>query len=128
MFKFVVLFACIAAVAVAAPATDRDGNMKFIPILKSEINKNDDGSYKYIDEDGKEVEVFYTAGVNGFVPYGKTINEEISAVAEAAKICPKKNLTLKVKRNTTKPLEILMITTTNHYVHSLVKYGRYKMF
>ena len=59
------------------------------------------GSYKYIDEDGKEVEVFYTAGVNGFVPYGKTINEEISAAAEAAKDLPKEEPSVKgeKKRN-----------------------------
>lgn len=47
------------------------------------------GSYKYINEDGQEVEVFYTAGKNGFVPYGSIINPEITAVAEAAKDLPK---------------------------------------
>lgn len=56
------------------------------------------GSYKYINEDGEEVEVFYTAGVNGFVPYGKTINEEISAVAEAAKDLPKEEEYVKVEK------------------------------
>ncbi|XP_065368081.1 endocuticle structural protein SgAbd-6-like [Calliphora vicina] len=132
MFKFVILFACIAAVAVAAPATERDEVREVVAILKSEINKNDDGSYqlsyeggdgttrdekavvmnagtedealevkgsyKYIDADGQEVEVFYTAGVNGFVPYGKTINEEISAVAEAAKDLPKEETFAKVEK------------------------------
>ncbi|SPP74582.1 blast:Endocuticle structural glycoprotein SgAbd-9 [Drosophila guanche] len=47
------------------------------------------GSYKYINEDGQEVEVHYTAGKNGFVPYGSIINPEITAVAEAAKDLPK---------------------------------------
>ena len=47
------------------------------------------GSYKYINDMGEEVEVFYTAGVNGFVPYGSIINSEITAVAEAAKDLPK---------------------------------------
>ncbi|XP_023307306.2 endocuticle structural glycoprotein ABD-5-like [Lucilia cuprina] len=131
MFKFVILFACIAAIAVAAPATERE-DREVVEILKSEINKNDDGSYqlsyeggdgttrdetavvmnagtedealevkgsyKYINEDGEEVEVFYTAGVNGFVPYGKTINKEISAVAEAAKDLPKEEPYVKVDK------------------------------
>ncbi|KAH8316533.1 hypothetical protein KR067_009803 [Drosophila pandora] len=47
------------------------------------------GSYKYINDLGQEVEVFYTAGKNGFVPYGSIINPEITAVAEAAKDLPK---------------------------------------
>ncbi|EDV56511.1 endocuticle structural protein SgAbd-6 [Drosophila erecta] len=47
------------------------------------------GSYKYINDEGQEVEVFYTAGKNGFVPYGSIINPEITAVAEAAKDLPK---------------------------------------
>ncbi|XP_016991854.1 endocuticle structural glycoprotein ABD-5-like [Drosophila rhopaloa] len=47
------------------------------------------GSYKYTDDQGQEVEVFYTAGKNGFVPYGTIINPEITAVAEAAKDLPK---------------------------------------
>nr|XP_016928117.1 endocuticle structural protein SgAbd-6 [Drosophila suzukii] len=47
------------------------------------------GSYKYINDLGEEVEVFYTAGKNGFVPYGTSINPEITAVAEAAKNLPK---------------------------------------
>ncbi|XP_017038788.1 endocuticle structural protein SgAbd-6 [Drosophila ficusphila] len=47
------------------------------------------GSYKYVNDLGEEVEVFYTAGVNGFVPYGSSINPEITAVAEAAKDLPK---------------------------------------
>nr|XP_016999173.2 endocuticle structural glycoprotein ABD-5 [Drosophila takahashii] len=47
------------------------------------------GSYKYINDLGEEVEVFYTAGKNGFVPYGTSINPEITAVAEAAKDLPK---------------------------------------
>ncbi|XP_052838560.1 flexible cuticle protein 12 [Drosophila gunungcola] len=47
------------------------------------------GSYKYINDLGEEVEVFYTAGKNGFVPYGSIINPEITAVAEAAKDLPK---------------------------------------
>lgn len=127
------MFACIAAIANAAPATKNEEEHEVIPILKSEINKSEDGSYqlayesgdgtvreekavvinagtkdealevkgsyKYIDEDGKEVEVFYTAGVNGFVPYSKIINEEISAVAEAAKDLPKEEPELKSEKN-----------------------------
>ncbi|XP_017868687.1 PREDICTED: larval cuticle protein 8 [Drosophila arizonae] len=46
------------------------------------------GSYKYLNEFGETVEVFYTAGVNGFVPYGSIINPDITAVAEAAKDLP----------------------------------------
>ncbi|XP_061394128.1 larval cuticle protein 65Ag1-like [Musca vetustissima] len=120
MFKFVVVFACIAALAVAAPVKEEK---EIIEILKSEITKNDNGSYqlayesadgsireekatvvdegtdeealeikgsyKYINDAGEEVEVFYTAGKNGFVPYGSIINPEITAVAEAAKDLPK---------------------------------------
>ncbi|ALC41473.1 Cpr47Ec [Drosophila busckii] len=47
------------------------------------------GSYKYIDDEGQEVEVFYTAGVNGFVPYGKTINADITKTAQEAKDLPR---------------------------------------
>lgn len=50
------------------------------------------GSYKYINSEGEEVEVFYTAGKNGFVPYSSIINSEISAVAEAAKDLPKEEV------------------------------------
>lgn len=50
------------------------------------------GSYKYINSEGEEVEVFYTAGKNGFVPYSSIINSEISAVAEAAKDLPKEEI------------------------------------
>lgn len=42
------------------------------------------GSYRYIDEDGQEIEVFYTAGKNGFVPVGTNIPVEISEGAKAA--------------------------------------------
>lgn len=42
------------------------------------------GSYKYIDADGKEVEVHYTADENGFVPIGTNIPEAISNAAKAA--------------------------------------------
>lgn len=42
------------------------------------------GSYKYIDADGKEVEVHYTADENGFVPHGSNIPESISNAARAA--------------------------------------------
>lgn len=41
------------------------------------------GSYKYIDEEGKEQEVHYTADENGFVPYGSNIPESISNAAKA---------------------------------------------
>ncbi|KAH8252796.1 hypothetical protein KR032_001897, partial [Drosophila birchii] len=81
-----------------------------VPILKSETNKHNDGSYdtiyesgdgtkrqedaaivdagtedealevkgsyKYVNDLGETVEVFYTAGKNGFVPYGSIINPE----------------------------------------------------
>ncbi|XP_022229602.1 endocuticle structural glycoprotein SgAbd-9 [Drosophila obscura] len=47
------------------------------------------GSYKYINDEGQEVEVHYTAGKNGFVPYSSIISPEITAVAEAAKNLPK---------------------------------------
>ncbi|XP_037957020.1 endocuticle structural protein SgAbd-6-like [Teleopsis dalmanni] len=125
MFKYFAVLACIAFVAISAsPArTNADEEKEIVPILKSEINKHEDGSYnveyesgdgtkreekatvvdagtdeealevkgsyKYINDDGQEVEVFYTAGKNGFVPYGSIINPEISAVAEAAKELPK---------------------------------------
>ncbi|XP_073847836.1 endocuticle structural glycoprotein ABD-5-like [Musca autumnalis] len=42
------------------------------------------GSYRYIDEDGREVEVQYTAGKNGFIPVGTNILPEISEGAMAA--------------------------------------------
>lgn len=122
-----VLFACLAVAAVSAAPTDVPQlEHEIVPILKSEINKHEDGSYdlhyeggdgtvrkeeanvvdegtedealeikgsyKYINSEGEEVEVFYTAGKNGFVPYGSIINPEISAVAEAAKDLPKEEL------------------------------------
>uniref|UniRef100_T1GES4 Larval cuticle protein LCP-17 n=1 Tax=Megaselia scalaris TaxID=36166 RepID=T1GES4_MEGSC len=40
------------------------------------------GSYKYIDANGKEVEVHYTADENGFVPIGTGIPESISNAAK----------------------------------------------
>lgn len=46
------------------------------------------GSYRYIDSDGQEVEVHYTAGKNGFVPVGTNILSEISALARAAADLP----------------------------------------
>lgn len=42
------------------------------------------GSYRYIDADGQEVEVHYTAGKNGFVPIGTNIPAAISEAAKAA--------------------------------------------
>lgn len=42
------------------------------------------GFYKYIDVDGAPVEVHYTADENGFVPFGTSILESISAAAKAA--------------------------------------------
>lgn len=47
------------------------------------------GSYSYINDQGDEVVVHYTAGVNGFVPRGSVINPKITEVAEAAKDLPK---------------------------------------
>lgn len=46
------------------------------------------GSYRYIDEEGRTVEVHYTAGKNGFVPVGTNILPEISAAAKAAATLP----------------------------------------
>ncbi|CAD7013216.1 endocuticle structural protein SgAbd-6 [Ceratitis capitata] len=127
MVKILFVFACLTIAAVsAAPTAEPQVEREVVPILKSEINKHDDGSYdlhyeggdgtvrkeeasvvdegtedealevkgsyKYINEDGDEVEVFYTAGKNGFVPYGSIINPEISAVAEAAKDLPKEEV------------------------------------
>ncbi|XP_053963879.1 endocuticle structural protein SgAbd-6-like [Anastrepha ludens] len=126
MVKFVVLFACLAIAAVSAAPAEAETEHEFVPILKSEINKQENGaynlhyeggdgtsrkeeasvidegtedealeikgSYKYINSEGEEVEVFYTAGKNGFVPYGSIINPEISAVAEAAKDLPKEEV------------------------------------
>ncbi|XP_043644927.1 endocuticle structural protein SgAbd-6, partial [Drosophila teissieri] len=116
LFVLAVVVACCHALPV-------EPEREPVAILKSEINKHEDGSYdaayesadgtsrsegavvvdkgtddealevkgsyKYINEDGQEVEVFYTAGKNGFVPYGSIINPEITAVAEAAKDLPK---------------------------------------
>lgn len=42
------------------------------------------GSYRYIDADGQEVEVHYTAGKGGFVPEGTNIPKEITQAAQAA--------------------------------------------
>lgn len=105
----------------AAPVVEmpQERTTKIVPIINSEVNKGEDGSYdlryesgdgtireekatlvnagtedealevngsyKYINENGEEVEVFYTAGKNGFVPYGSIINPDITAVAAAAK-------------------------------------------
>ncbi|XP_017864544.1 PREDICTED: uncharacterized protein LOC108614834 [Drosophila arizonae] len=46
------------------------------------------GSYRYIDADGQEVVVHYTAGKNGFVPIGTNIPVEISNLAKAAADLP----------------------------------------
>ncbi|KAH8372945.1 hypothetical protein KR009_008551, partial [Drosophila setifemur] len=111
------------ALAIFCHALPVEPEREIVPILKSEIQKQDDGSYnaryesgdgtvreeeatvvdkgtdeealevkgsyKYINDEGQEVQVFYTAGKNGFVPYGSIINPEITAVAEAAKDLPK---------------------------------------
>lgn len=124
--SFQLILLALVTIALAAPARDEDDKEKkyeIVPIIKSEINKNEDGSYKveyeggdgtsrqeeatvidagteneslevkgsykYINDEGQEVEVTYTAGVNGFVPHGSIINSEISAVAEAAQFLPK---------------------------------------
>lgn len=42
------------------------------------------GWYRYIDSDGKTVEVHYTADKSGFVPTGDIIAESIIAAAKAA--------------------------------------------
>ncbi|XP_068147391.1 uncharacterized protein [Drosophila tropicalis] len=116
-------YLCLVALCMVSSLPLDNTEKEVVPILKSETNKYEDGSYKleyesgdgtrreeqasvinqgtedealevkgsykYINEDGQEVEVFYTAGVNGFVPYGSIINSEITAVAEAAKDLPK---------------------------------------
>ncbi|XP_030237966.1 uncharacterized protein LOC108652667 isoform X3 [Drosophila navojoa] len=46
------------------------------------------GSYRYIDADGQEVVVHYTAGKNGYVPIGTNIPAEISNLAKAAANLP----------------------------------------
>ncbi|KAM8711440.1 hypothetical protein ACLKA7_000561 [Drosophila subpalustris] len=46
------------------------------------------GSYRYIDANGQEIEVHYTAGRNGFVPIGTNIPQEISVLAKAAADLP----------------------------------------
>ncbi|XP_068147869.1 flexible cuticle protein 12 [Drosophila tropicalis] len=46
------------------------------------------GSFRYIDADGQEIEVHYTAGKNGFVPIGTNIPHSISALAKAAADLP----------------------------------------
>ncbi|XP_064547952.1 endocuticle structural glycoprotein ABD-5 [Drosophila montana] len=120
MFKLLPLLVLgVLACGYALPVAEEK---EFVAILKSEVNKNEDGSYqvnyegadgterkeeasvvdagtenetlevkgsyKYINDKGETVEVFYTAGVNGFVPYGSIINPEITSVAEAAKDLP----------------------------------------
>lgn len=47
------------------------------------------GMYSYIDADGNNVVVHYTAGKNGFVPIGTIIPAEITALAKAAADLPK---------------------------------------
>ncbi|XP_037941169.1 endocuticle structural glycoprotein ABD-5-like [Teleopsis dalmanni] len=42
------------------------------------------GTYRYVDENGEEVVVKYTAGKHGFVPEGTNIPKEISLAAAAA--------------------------------------------
>ncbi|XP_017068724.1 endocuticle structural protein SgAbd-6 [Drosophila eugracilis] len=122
MFKILPLLV-LAVVAATCYALPVESEPEPVQILKSEVNKKEDGgydtvyegsdgtkrveeafvvdkgtdeealevkgSYKYINDLGEEVEVFYTAGKNGFVPYGTIINPEITAVAEAAKDLPK---------------------------------------
>ncbi|KAH8370128.1 hypothetical protein KR093_002213, partial [Drosophila rubida] len=46
------------------------------------------GSYRYTDADGQVIEVHYTAGKNGFVPFGTNIPNEISLAAKAAADLP----------------------------------------
>ncbi|XP_067634223.1 endocuticle structural protein SgAbd-6-like isoform X2 [Eurosta solidaginis] len=127
MMKYLILLACvIIGIVTAAPTDLLPTQYEIIPILSSELNKHEDGSYnlhyaggdgtsrqeeanvvdegtddqtleikgsyKYINSEGEEVEVSYTAGKNGFVPYGSIINPEISAAAEAAKDLPKSEL------------------------------------
>lgn len=115
----VVLIALIGFVA-AAPVESEVEHKDVVPILRSERQNEEDGSwnflyeggdgsfreekgvitapsnedegkkvsisgsYKYIDPDGKEVEVHYTADENGFVPHGSNIPEAISNAARAA--------------------------------------------
>lgn len=118
-FQFV-LMAVIGFVA-AVPVESEVEHKDVVPILRSERNHEEDGSwgflyeggdgsfreekgvispsshgddeekkvsisgsYKYIDADGKEVEVHYTADENGFVPHGSNIPESISNAAKAA--------------------------------------------
>ncbi|XP_062135128.1 larval cuticle protein LCP-17-like [Drosophila sulfurigaster albostrigata] len=49
------------------------------------------GSYRYVDADGQTIEVHYTAGKNGFVPFGTNIPSEISLNAKAAADLPNVN-------------------------------------
>lgn len=65
--------------------TRRDEEAK----LNNEKELEVSGSYSYYNDKGEEVVVFYTAGVNGFVPHGSIINPKITEVAEAAKDLPK---------------------------------------
>lgn len=53
------------------------------------------GSYTYIDDQGREVLVTYTAGVNGFVPESTIIDPKITEVAAAAQYLPREEPEIK---------------------------------
>lgn len=53
------------------------------------------GSYKYINDEGDEVVVTYTAGVNGFVPESPIIHPKITEVAAAAQFLPREEPEIK---------------------------------
>lgn len=53
------------------------------------------GSYTYINDQGEEVVVTYTAGVNGFVPQSTIIHPKITEVAAAAQYLPREEPEIK---------------------------------
>ncbi|XP_055839304.1 flexible cuticle protein 12-like [Episyrphus balteatus] len=63
------------------------------------------GSYKYIDADGQEVLVTYTADENGFVPISSIIPKEISDNALAAKDLPKLEHVQELAQDLVPPVE-----------------------
>ncbi|KAM7343662.1 cuticular protein 47Eb [Cochliomyia hominivorax] len=78
------------------------------------------GSYRYIDEEGRTVEVHYTAGKNGFVPVGTHILPEISAAAKAAASLPQvseEELKRKGRSHTVEEVKVEEHKVEEHHHH-----------
>ncbi|XP_055387538.1 endocuticle structural protein SgAbd-6-like [Condylostylus longicornis] len=111
MFKFLALLAIIAItqarpadepIAILKSETDvnADGSYSFLfegadgsfreeKAIPKNVGTEDayleiTGTYRYVDKDGQNVEVHYTADDKGFIPSGTNIPEDISKAARLA--------------------------------------------